>query len=182
MFETAADIAKKRFEAYVEREMTLYKAERYGHGGGLFVWVYDAFAGLPDEVNQFFVDGRQVFVDTMDYAITQIAEHVAKELNRAKQRIEDGKQEVTDYVESLPKNLKKFGKEAADEIQDKFADLQNDVNSKQEELVDTLAQEYVASLEEVDARIEEMKSRQPWTHCHGHGLHQWHHRHHQQTH
>ena len=158
MFEAAADIAKQRFESYVENKMTLYKAERYGNAGGLFVWVYDAFAGLPDEVNQFFVEGRQVFVDTMDVAITKIAELVAKELTRAKQRIEDGKQEVTDYVESLPKNLQKFGKEAADEIQEKFEELQNDVNSKQEELVDTLAQEYVSALEEVDERIEEMKA------------------------
>ncbi|MES2555158.1 MAG: DUF4157 domain-containing protein [Bacteroidota bacterium] len=158
VFEYGSNVAKKKFEDYVAYKMLLYKADRYGGITGPAKWTYDLFAGLPDEVNVFFTEGREVFVKTMDEFITKIAEYVAHELNRAKQRIEKGKQEVTDYVDSLPKNLKKFGKEAADEIQDKFADLQNDVNSKQEELVDTLAQEYVASLEEVDARIEEMKA------------------------
>ena len=158
VFEYGSNVAKKKFEDYVAHKMALYKLERYSGGAGALKWGYDLFAGLPDEVNVFFTEGREVFVKVMDEFITKIAEYVAHELNRAKQRIEKGKQEVTDYVDSLPKNLKKFGKEAADEIQEKFADLQNDVNSKQEALVDTLAQEYVASLQEVDARIEEMKA------------------------
>ncbi|XOV67678.1 MAG: hypothetical protein ACFHU9_00640 [Fluviicola sp.] len=73
--------------------------------------------------------------------------------------IQDGKQEVTDYVENLPKDLKKFGKEAAEEIQDKFDELSEDVNSKQDLLVDMLAEEYVAALNEVDERIEEKRKR-----------------------
>ena len=61
------------------------------------------------------------------------------------------------YVESLPKNLQHLGKEAAEEIQDKFSELDDDVNSREESLVDSLAQQYMSTLEEVDERIEEMK-------------------------
>jgi len=157
MFKRTAAAAKRNFEKYVEIEMAKYKLKRYSGIGGGLRWTKDLFMGLPDEVNNFFVEGKEVFVKTMDVGITLIAEKVASELNRAKSRIQQGKDEVNKYVESLPKNLKHLGKEAADEIKDKFAALEDDVNSKQDSLIDTLAQEYMATLEEVDARIEEMK-------------------------
>ena len=161
MFTDASTKAKYAFEKYVEVKVAKYKYDRYLSkglliGGGL--WVKDLFVGLPDEVNRYFDQGRELFLKVMDIEITKIAKVVATELNRATQRIEDGKQEVTTYVEELPSNLKKFGKEAASDIRDKFDELSEEVNSKEEDLVDMLAEEYVASLEEVDARIEEMKA------------------------
>lgn len=157
-FEAEAETAKGKFEEYVDQKMTLYKARRYSGITGGLQWGYDLFAGLPDEVNVFFTEGREVFVNHMDGAITVIANIVATELTLAKNRIEIGKQKVTDYVNELPTNQKKFGKEAADDIQDKFDSLKDDVNSKQDSLVDSLAQQYSDSLGEVDARIEEMKA------------------------
>ncbi len=156
-FETGAEKAKDQFEKYCEREMSRYKWRRYGHAGGVFVWLYDAAAGLPDEVNKIYVEGRKVYINWMDKLVTKIANRVAKDLTAAKQRVEDGKQSVTDYVEGLDPKLKQVGKEAAAEINDKFEELNEDVSSKQDDLVDMIAEEYVASLEEVDARIEEMK-------------------------
>lgn len=158
MFQAGATIAKQRFENYVERKMDDYKDERYSGVGGALTWVGDAFTGLPDEVNEFFVDGRQVFIDYMDGVITRIAQYVADKLNEAKTRITEGKQEVQDYVTSLPENLQQIGSEAAEEIASQFDELEESVNSKQEELIDSLADQYSASLEEVDARIEEMQA------------------------
>jgi hypothetical protein len=157
-FEAEAETAKGKFEDYVDKKMSAYKARRYGGIGGGLKWGYDLFAGLPDEVNVFFTEGREVFVKHMDGAIDVIANIVANELTRAKNRIEIGKQKVTDYVNELPANQKKFGEEAANDIQDKFDSLKQDVNSKQESLVDSLAQQYSDSIAEVDARIEEMKA------------------------
>lgn len=157
-FEMATKIAKYKFEKYVALEMYYYKEERYGGALGWARAIGDVFTGLPDEVNQFFVDGRQVFIDTMDEYITKIAQLVATELNRAKDRINQGKQEVADYVDALPSNLKSLGREAAENIEDKFSQLQDDVNSKQEDLIDSMAQQYMDALNEVDERIEEMKA------------------------
>lgn len=157
-FEAATTRAKEGFENHVARKMAIYKAKRYSGLTGAAKWTYDLFAGLPDEVNDFFVTGRKVFVDVMDAEITIISEIVATKLNEAKQRIETGKQQVTDYVDELPANLKSLGKEAADDIQDKFDELSEDVNAQQDDLVDSLADQYSAALEEVDERIEEMKA------------------------
>lgn len=157
-FEAAAKRAKTAFENYVERKMDAYKDERYSGIGGAFTWVGDAFTGLPDEVNQFFVDGRELYIDKMDGELTKISTYIAEKLTAAKNRITTGKNEVTSYVESLPESLQDIGQEAADDVQQKFDDLSADVDSKQDELIDSLAQQYQSSLEEVDARIEEMKA------------------------
>ncbi|MES2557885.1 MAG: DUF4157 domain-containing protein [Bacteroidota bacterium] len=157
-FAAASDKAKKKFESYVALKFAIYKADRYGGLDGPIWWTRDLFAGLPDEVNVYFEEGKAEFEAVMDKEIDTIAHHIADELNRATQRIEDGKQEVTDYVESLPKSLKQFGKDAAEAIREKFDELSEEVNAKEEELVDMLAEEYVASLNEVNERIEEMKA------------------------
>ncbi len=156
-FEKYSELAKKAFEDYVASMMALYKYRRYGGVLGPAKWIKDLFMGLPDEVNQFFVDGRLVFMKKMEEGIEIIAEYVANELNRAKARIQRGRESVNNYVESLPKNLQHLGKEAAEEIQDKFTALDDDVNSREESLIDSLAQQYMSTLEEVDERIEEMK-------------------------
>ena len=158
LFTAGAERAKQAFEDYVERKMDAYLDERYGGFSGFLNRVGDVFTGLPDEVNQFFVDGRQVFIDRMDSVITNIADVVATELTAAKDRITRGKQEVQDYVTALPQNLQDIGREAAEGIQERFDELEQSVDDKQDELIDSLANQYNESLQEVDARIEEMKA------------------------
>ena len=157
-FKAGTELAKSKFEKHVDAKMSAYKARRYSGLIGAGRWLKDKFAGMPDEVNDFFVTGRQVYIDTMDKVITKVAEYVATKLNEAKTRVATGKQEVQEYVTSLPKNLQKLGEEAAEDINDKFDELEESVNSKQDELVDSLAEQYMEGLNAVDARIEEMKA------------------------
>ncbi|MBV1923611.1 MAG: DUF4157 domain-containing protein, partial [Flavobacteriaceae bacterium] len=158
IFTAGTKAAKSQFESYVERKMDAYKDRRYSGARGALRWVGDKFSGLPDEVNEFFVEGREVYINYMDGVITEVAQLVADKLNEAKTRIATGKQEVQDYVTSLPENLQQIGQDAAEEISTKFDELEESVNSKQEELIDNLAQAYTDGLEAVDARIEEMKA------------------------
>src|SRR6185436_7310645 len=69
-----------------------------------------------------------------------------------------GKTEVTQYVQSLPENLKQVGEEKAEGIQAKFDSLKASVDEKGNQLVDQLAQKYVANLGKLDERINEMKA------------------------
>ncbi len=157
-FAKGADSAKAAFESHVERKMDAYKDRRYSGLRGAARWVVDKFAGMPEEVNEFFTEGRQVYIDHMDVVITDISNLVAAELTRAKDRVNLGKQEVQDYVTSLPENLQQIGSDAADEISTKFDELEESVNAKQEELISNLADAYIEGLEAVDARIEEMQA------------------------
>ena len=158
MFDQAAARATRAFEDLVDKRMSAYKRKRYSGLIGKGRWLKDLFAGLPDEVNAFFTEGRNLYLNIMDGELTIIAEHVANELTAAKDRIQKGKQDIQNYVMSLPKNLQQVGKQAADDINSKFDELTDNVNSKGEELVDTIADMYQESLENVDARIEEMKA------------------------
>ncbi|MEW4922929.1 DUF4157 domain-containing protein [Algibacter sp. 2305UL17-15] len=157
-FEAAAKRAKHKFENYVQQKMDDYKDRRYSGLRGAARWVVDKFKGLPDEVNQFFVEGRLLYIAEMDVALTDISNYIGQRLTEAKNRIQEGKQDVTDYVEELPENLQSIGEEASENIQDKFDQLTDDVNAKQDELIDSLAQQYNDSLSELDARIEEMQA------------------------
>lgn len=157
-FTAASERAKKAFEKYVADQMKAYKKERYDVVGGSLLWASDKLFGMPSEVEKFFVEGRQVFIDHMDKELTVISEFVAKQLNAAKDRIAQGRQEVADYVAELPANLQSIGQEAASAIQDQFDSLQDSVNEKQDALIESLAQQYSTALEDVDARIEEMKA------------------------
>lgn len=158
LFEQGAAKAQQRFESYVDKRMAAYKAERYEGVSGKLSWIGDAFTGLPDEVNAFFVEGRNLYIEAMRRVIEEIATHVAQELNAAKQQVETGRQEVDDCVNSLPDELKKVGQDAAREINSEFDALSSQVDAKQGELVDSLAQKYKESVETVDNKIQAMKA------------------------
>ena len=73
-------------------------------------------------------------------------------------KIAKGRAQVHDYVTQLPKELQKVGKEAEGKLGQQWEALSGDIDSKQEALVDTIAQKYVASRDALDSRIEELKA------------------------
>jgi hypothetical protein len=159
-FDAGAATAKQKFETYVGQKMEAWEQQRYGEWYDVTGWderVSDAWNGLPPEVNQFFVDGRQLYLNSMDVTLTGIANFVAQKLNEAKQKIAEGKQKIQEYVAGLPENLKQVGQEAAQNIQEKFNQLEESVNNKQDELIDSLAQKYSENLQQIDAEIEKRK-------------------------
>ena len=160
-FDAGARVAKQKFETHVKTEMSAWEEKRYGKWydvTGYDERLSDAWHGLPPEVNEFFVDGKKLYLDEMDVTLTDIANLVAERLNEAKQKITEGRQKVEEYVASLPTSLQQIGQQAAQEIQTKFDELEDTVNSKQDELIDSLAQRYSESLQEVNTRIEQMQS------------------------
>jgi Domain of unknown function (DUF4157) len=157
-FDAGAAEAKKSFEDYVGKRMDEYKSDRYGGMWGWTSWIRDQFAGLPDEVNVFYQDGRQLYIQQMDGVINNVVAIISKGLTQAKAEIASGKQEIQNYVNQLPQDLQGVGQQAAADIDSKFEELQQSVDDKQNELIDTLAQKYKENLDAVDARIEEMKA------------------------
>jgi len=159
IFEDGATQTQKEFEDYVDKKMSDYKAQRYGGMWGWTRWIRDQFVGLPDEVNKFYEEGKQNYLDSMSKTIDQIADLVANQLNAAKAEIANGKQEVQKYVNSLPVALQQVGQEAAQNIQEQFDELDQEVDSKQDDLIENLAQKYNDKLKQLDDRIDEMKEQ-----------------------
>ncbi|MGZ4625186.1 MAG: phage tail protein, partial [Kineosporiaceae bacterium] len=157
-FEAGEKDARAAFESYVAAKMAAYKEDRYSGWLGGLRWAKDKLLGMPDKVNEFFTAGRELYLQRMDGVISRVADIVAGDLTAAKQRIAKGKGDIGAYVKSLPKDLQKVGAQATKEIGDRFAQLENDVNAKQESVVDTLATKYVDARKGLDERIEELQA------------------------
>jgi hypothetical protein len=157
-FDQGAAAAQKTFEDYVDHRMLLYKAHRYSDALGLFRWGKDKLFGMPDEVNAFYVEGRDLYVAQMDHVLDDVTTTVETGLNEAKDGIAKARQEITVYVAGLEPSLRDVGKQAAQEIGGKLDQLEQSVNEKQDQLIDTLAQKYNESMQQVDERITAMKA------------------------
>jgi hypothetical protein len=150
--------ARSAFETYVAAKMSAYKEDRYGGWLGGLRWAKDKLLGMPSKVDEFYEAGREIYLKQMDGVITRVADVVGGDLTAAKQRIARGKTEISAYVKSLPTDLKKVGSEASKEIGDRFAQLESEVDAKQESVVDTLATKYVDARKGLDERIEALQA------------------------
>ena len=157
-FTTGEAAARQSFEAYVSAKMSAYKKDRYGGWLGGLRWAKDKLLGMPDKVNEFYEAGREIYLKQMDGVISRVADIVGDNLSAAKRRIATGKTEIAAYVKSLPADLKKVGSEASQEIGERFADLESEVDAKQESVVDTLATKYVEARKGLDERIEALQA------------------------
>ncbi|MCP4368489.1 MAG: hypothetical protein GY797_10330 [Deltaproteobacteria bacterium] len=158
-FDSGAADAKQAFEDYVEQRMDAYKDRRYSGVIGKGRWLKDKAFGMPSEVNVFYLEGRDLYIAKMDAVLDSIATIVEIGLTEAKDEIAKGRQEIQNYIDNeLPLSLKDVGQQAAQDIQGEFDKLEQRVDDKQGQLVDSLAQKYADNLQQIDSRIEEMKA------------------------
>ena len=153
IFERGEKSARATFEAHVSARMKAYKKKRYSGLRGKARWVRDKFRSLPSSVNKFYEEGKAIYIGRMRDVIGRVADVVGGELTKAKTRIKQGRNEVKAYVDSLPKNLKKVGKAAQSKMAAQFDSLESDVDSRQDELVNALAEKYSAARKDLDERI-----------------------------
>src|SRR4029453_12692771 len=105
--------ARAAFTAEHKRRMDAYKDARYSGLLGKGRWLKDKFAGLPEEANQIFVQARQIYVNKMQAVISSVADLIGTELGKAKARIAQGRTDLQNAVNALPKDLQAIGKEKA---------------------------------------------------------------------
>ncbi len=156
-FDTTEAGARNVFETYVSFHMDLYKEDRYGHLGGGLLWLKDKVFSLPDEVNKFYVKGRQLYVDAMKKGFRKIVDLVEGELKAAKQEIADGRCEIDRFVCGLHGSLAQAGADAAASVSSRFAQLEDSVEDKKNALRDDLVRKAKDARGKLDARIVELK-------------------------
>jgi hypothetical protein len=157
-FEAGEAAARATFEAYVAQKMSAYRRDRYGGWLGGLKWAKDKLLGMPSAVDEFYTAGRELYLQRMDGVISHVADVVGGDLTAAKQRIAQGRSEISAYVKSLSPDLQKVGSEAAEEIGEKFSTLEEDVESKQNDVVESLATKYVEARKGLDERIAALQA------------------------
>ncbi|QDL68920.1 hypothetical protein DNK48_05380 [Streptomyces malaysiensis subsp. malaysiensis] len=151
--------ARDAFTAEHQRKMDEYKDRRYSGVTGKLRWVRDKFAGLPAEADKIFEEARDAYVRRMRQVISDVADTIGAELNRAKRRIAQGRTELREAVRGLPADLRSIGQQAAAEFTDRFDELTQSVDDKGTQLVDTLATKYTDALRSVDDEIAAEKEK-----------------------
>ena len=159
VFDRGATLAQQSFENYVDQRMRAYKSDRYGGFGGSVLWLKDKLLGLPSEVNLFYEQGRKLYIAQMDGVLDRVALRVEQGLNQAKAEIARGRQAIAQKLNEQPANLRKALAQDAQKIQGQFDQLEQTVDAKQDQLIDSLAQKYNEKLQTIDARIDEMKAQ-----------------------
>ncbi|GAB4206981.1 MAG: hypothetical protein OHK0022_34620 [Roseiflexaceae bacterium] len=167
IFDSGAGTAKQLAIEYIKRETDAYKAKRYASDkslldvgaqwDGLMNRGRDTFMGMPPEYYRYYEQGRDLYILELDKVLDQVADIVGNYLARAHQRVQQGREEIQAYVESQPEELREVAQQAAQEAEDKFGDLEQTIDSKQNEIVDGLAQKYVENLQALDSELEAMK-------------------------
>ena len=159
MFDSGTDAALSAMKNYVEDRIFRYKLRRYLSIPvvGAARWVADQFLGLPDEVNVFYVEGRNLFTRMMDALVVRVANLVEKRLAEAKAMVAAGQNEIKLYVSKLAPNLRSVGESAQKEMAGRFKELEQGIENKKNELAQSLAQKYKEASEKADKALKEIQ-------------------------
>jgi len=153
MFDEGADAAVAKMKGYVETRFD----DRYSGLSGKALWLKDKFIPLPGAVKAWFDEAHVVFLAELDRVVVRVANHVERRLKEAKDGIGKGQQEIRDYVNGLPANLKSVGLAAEKEVKSRFDELRQGVDDKKNDLAQKLGQKYKDATEKGAKALQELK-------------------------
>ena len=156
-FDKGVEGAMNAMTSYIDGRMSDWKHERYKWPWGGARWLKDKLAGLPDEVNVFYEEGRKIFTRALDAVIVDIAGLVETRLKEAKDEVARGQKEIRTYVSNLPKNLKSVGLAAEKDMADRFAELRQGIEDKKNDLAQGLAQRYKEATDKANEKLKAMQ-------------------------
>ena len=151
-FEAGEREARAAFEVDQKRLM-----DEYEDRIGLAQWLIDKFRPTQPEVLKIFTDAAALYEKRMRVVISDVADLIGTELDKAKDRIAKGRADVAKFVAEQPTALQKVAKEAAEQIGGQFDSLDSSVDAKQDALVDDLASKYVEARKGVDDRVKQLQ-------------------------
>ena len=151
---------RKAFTAEHKRELEAFKDRRYSGIDGKIQWGIDLFKDLSEvrEVKQIYERAKANYEKGMQRVISNVADVVGREIDKAKDRITAGRLEIKDWVTKQPKDIQKLAADAAKGMDERFNQLEADVDAKSQSLAEDLAGKYTAALNEVNKEIEEAQA------------------------
>ena len=142
LFNQHEQAARSLMMRHAATRLEAYKRQRYAGVRGFLRSLGDALTSLPPEVNAFYLEAGRLYTERMDQGLDEIAELVATSLNQAKSLVDQGKLRVNRYVASLPRNLRRLGRQAARTINSRFDSLNSEISAKETALINHLAQSH----------------------------------------
>lgn len=150
-FSEEAESAQKTFEKNVEDGL-----------GEIYGWtVIDdwIFGEDTEAIDKLFRVEKNKFITKMNSVLDDISIIIADGLNGALDAIAEGKKKSKEKFDSLDASQKKLAEDAFNDFNDQYADLEDTVYEKQEELAADLAQSYKENVDVLQEKFDEIKER-----------------------
>ncbi|MCB9314793.1 MAG: DNA/RNA non-specific endonuclease [Lewinellaceae bacterium] len=109
-------------------------------------------------IDQIFEEEKARFMNGLDNAIDSIATLVETELNAAKRIVKEGKASVKSKSKTLPEHLQETATEKTNEFIARFDDLEQTVDDKEADLVDSLAKQYAENVNKLAEEFEKIRA------------------------
>jgi hypothetical protein len=158
IFDKGVDAAIQSMKDYVDDKIFQWKLERYlMRVGGALLWAKDLLLGLPDEVQVFYDQGRNLFTKLMNILVTRVADLVERTLQEAKQLVGQGRTKIQGIIDKQPKELQAGLKEAQQKVSSDFDSLEASIDDKKNQLAQQLAEKYKAAFDRANAELDKMQ-------------------------
>jgi hypothetical protein len=148
-FDRETDAAVNKFESFIRFNAEKYEKSWFDSAVEFFSDIL--FDPPPREVRDFYREGRVTFLRDMEVVISNVADIVQKGIEDARKIVDEGKQKVQEKLDALGSDLGDFKQQISDQMNDRFRQLERDIDAKQGEIVKNLAQRYVQAFERVKA-------------------------------
>ncbi|KOY86948.1 hypothetical protein AD998_13045 [bacterium 336/3] len=158
-FDAVQAKAMQDFEKNVNKKIDAYKKERYGDSWFSWKKIKDWWTGIDNHprVKQIFEEETKTFVETIDRAINDLMNESKRVIEGCKQEVAKAKQEIAEYVKSLPLTLQATGKEAQEKINKQLEELDKKIDKVAKQLEATLQEKRKKAIEALNEKIEKMK-------------------------
>ncbi|MEM6269584.1 MAG: DUF4157 domain-containing protein [Bacteroidota bacterium] len=148
-FEYEAEAAKKTFEKNVEKQID-----------AIYGWtVIDdwLFGADTEAIEAVFIREKARFIRKMNEILDKIAHHIATELKATLDLIHDGQKKNEQLYAGLTEEEKKLAQESYESFKDQYADLEDAVYDKQDELAADLAKSYKENVDSLRESFEKIR-------------------------
>jgi hypothetical protein len=156
IFDQGTDAALTAMTSFVNTRMRKYKIDRYLSIPivGAARWIRDQFVGLPDEVNVFYEQGRQLFQGLMDNLVVRVAALVERRLKEAKDEVAKGQAAIKKLVADQPKALQQQLQQTVQDVTGRFSELEKGIEDKKNQLASALAAKYKEAFDKANAALK----------------------------
>jgi len=159
LFDQGTDAALNAMTSFVNGRMRKYKIDRYLSIPlvGAARWIRDQFLGLPDEVNVFYEQGRQLFQGLMDNLVVRVAALVERRLKEAKDEVAKGQAAIKKLVGDQPKELQQQLQQTVQDVTGRFAELERGIEDKKNQLASALAAKYKEAFDKANEALKKIQ-------------------------
>jgi hypothetical protein len=159
IFDQGTEAALTAMTSFVNTRMRAYKIDRYLSIPivGAARWIRDQFAGLPDEVNVFYEQGRQLFQGLMDNLVVRVAALVERRLKEAKDEVAKGQAAIKKLVADQPKALQQQLQQTVQDVTGRFSELEKGIEDKKNQLASALAAKYKEAFDKANEALKKIQ-------------------------